>query len=164
MLVPQESPCPECGHPRRDHHVSSSSPLGEKCRQCACVIPIAVNEFVGDPNAAPERFDWGSAIDLLVATIPVVPLFSDILPSGRPGYAITPREIDDLRTVEYIVRDIWNRYAPRRPSLDRRVATVAEENAAVDRYESEKESLKRLLGNLTANEEWRQALPPIAHQ
>ena len=75
-----------------------------------------------------------------------------------------PRAFDvDLK--ELLVRDLWKRYAPKKPGPAVLTArNVAEENATVDRYEREAARLKTAILRLVVTDEWRTTFPAAEHE
>src|SRR5688572_6647290 len=105
MLVAQDSPCPECGHPRRDHEVSVDAGGGERCRQCGCTATTIFTEPIfWDPNGPEHPFDWNFALLTFVMELESDEgLFTDSIEKWRPAYALAPGERDELREVEVLV-------------------------------------------------------------
>ena len=165
MLVPQEAPCPDCGHARRDHEFTMEV-AAERCIHCGCTVEVIPVLGMWNPNAEPRGFDWAFALGLFVLTInSEESLFSDTIGELRPGFVFAPGEQDDLRTVELIVRDLWSRYAPPKPKPASMTSRdVAAENAGVDRYEEEKRRLASVLLTLAVNDEWRLYFPAVEHE
>ena len=134
MLIPQESPCPECGHARRDHEFGSFDAAGfERCNHCGCTATTIDNAIVLDLDAPPHPFDWTLALATFVMELESEDgLFIDTIEKWEPGYTLQPGEREDLRSVELIVRGLWMRHKPKKPGPpELRARNVAEENAAV---------------------------------
>ena len=162
MLVPQDTPCPECSHPRGDHQLTTA--FGEECTVCGCTATWVDNAIVWDPSAAPTPFDWTFALITFFMFIEEEEFYTDTIDRWRPGYALQSGEIEDLRAVEGLVRDLWKRYAPPKPKpADLTVRSVAEENAAVDRYEQEKDHFWGAIIRLLVTDEWRSYFPAREH-
>ena len=166
MLIPQESPCPECGHARRDHEFSFDAPGFERCNHCGCTATTIDNAIVLDLDAPPHPFDWTLALATFVMEIESEDgLFIDTIEKWEPGYTLQPGEREDLRSVELIVRGLWMRHKPKKPAPpELRARNVAEENAAVDRYESEKMHLQGVILRLVATDEWRSYFAADEHE
>lgn len=162
MLVPADTPCPDCGHPRRNHTLGDLLSGGERCSECDCSIPIAHNRLDWDPDAAPQPFDWSSALELVVLMVEMQTSFTEFVLGARPPYLLAPDELEDLSAIDRAVRDLWARYVPANPA-QQRFSTVAEENAAVDAYENDKARLRDHLRNLAATEAWRKDFASTDH-
>jgi hypothetical protein len=164
MLVPQDSPCPNCGHPRRDHDIGRD-PDGEKCAHCDCTIPIEYATFDWDPNEPPDPFNWTGALEFIVVFLDMIQVsFSDFIANARPGFKMTQEERDDLLALDAIVRNLWQKVVPQKPKpAGRENSDVQAENAAVDEYEAHKDVLKSALANLTTTDDWRTVFPEDLH-
>lgn len=90
--------------------------------------------------------------------------FSDEIVDLKPGYDLRPGELAELRAVEEIVRDVWQRFAPPKPApadlSNRRVET---ENEAVDKYLAEKARLHGVLARLMYTDDWQLFFPASEH-
>jgi hypothetical protein len=166
MLVPQNSPCPECGHARRDHELSLSAGGGELCKRCGCTATtIDTTPVFVDPSAPPGPFDWNFALGTFVMELESDEgLFTDTIDRWRPAYELAPGELEELRDVEMLVRELVRRYGPTKP----RPASigglnVAEENAAVDEYQNASNNLKGVILRLAVTNEWQSYFPASEH-
>jgi hypothetical protein len=163
MLVPQESPCPNCGHRRRDHDLGGD---GEKCAHCDCTIPFRdVQTVEWDPDAPPDPFNWTGALDFIVLFLQMFDAsFAHFIEEAHPGFKMTQGERDDLLALDAIVRNLWQKVVPQKPRpAGRGKSDVRAENAAVDEYEAGKETIMNALRNLTATEDWRTVFPEDLH-
>ncbi len=118
-----------------------------------------MNQSAGRSGDAEERddpqpFDWSEALELIVLMTEMETSCTEFVLGAQPPFALAPDELEDLSIVDRTVRDLWARYRPATP-LRHRFATIAEENAAVDTYEAEKERLRELLRHLIADDSWR---------
>jgi len=162
MLVPGDSACPACGHPRRNHDFGNLVGGVERCDQCECTIPVAQVHFEWYPNAEPQPFDWSSALDMIVLMVEMETSCTEFVLGATPSFAIAPDELQDLSNVERTVRDIWTRYVPPSPAL-RKFSPVAAENAAVDAYENSKAQLRDALRNVVSDDGWRDHFSTADH-
>jgi hypothetical protein len=162
MLVPQDQPCPKCGHGRGDHQLNTE--FSEQCVSCGCTATW-VNNYIGwDPSAPPTCFDWKFALVMFYMSIEDEELYTDTLDRWRPGYTLQPGERDDLRRAEMFVRDLWKHYGPRKAgAADFQSRSVEAENAAVDRYEREKGRFWEGVLRLVVTGEWKSYFPAAEH-
>jgi hypothetical protein len=117
MLVPQNSPCPECSHPRGDHDIRFAAGGGEQCKHCGCTATtIRTDPIFWNPDAPPKPFDWNFAlVTFLMELEGDEGLFTDTIERWRPGYELAAGEREELRSLELLVRELWARYSPREP-------------------------------------------------
>jgi hypothetical protein len=167
MLVPQNSPCPECSHPRGDHDIRFAAGGGEQCKHCGCTATtIRTDPIFWNPDAPPKPFDWNFAlVTFLMELEGDEGLFTDTIERWRPGYELAAGEREELRSLELLVRELWARYSPREPlRADVHGRNINEENAAVDECEAASNTLKGVILRLAVSDEWRSYFPASEHE
>ena len=166
MLVPPDQPCSECGHPRRDHDLTAD--LEERCGRCGCRAAASDGTtIVWDPNGPAHPFDWRFALATFLMRMDDDQngLFADTIHEWRPPYELRDGEVEDLRLVEKIVRDLVARYGPKRPRPARLTSRdVATDTAEVDVYEERKNAICCALLRLMFTDEWRSFFPKAEHE
>jgi hypothetical protein len=163
MLVPQDSPCDECGHPRIDHEFTLEV-WSERCLQCGCTIEVIPTLGEWNPDAPPRAYDWRFAIISFLMDIEDESLYTDTVHRWRPGFSLTAAEVEELRRVEVGIRDLWRRYSPERPRpASYGIHDVTAENESVDRFEKAKGMLWGVIARLAISDEWRSFFPEAEH-
>ena len=103
---------------------------------------VPMPAIVWDPNGPPQPFDWRWVLVTFMMHVESDEegLFTNTIHRLRPSYDLKDGEVEDLRTVETIVRNLWVRYGPKKPSHARLAdRAIDADNAAVDAYIQQKD-------------------------